>query len=80
MCWELFGCRCNELVIKINYLFGDHMFGCKAISIIFWNESSELVKLIFKSVDCLDAFDLHGDYRNCEAFLVGSGLGFAMRD
>ena len=80
MCWELFCLRCDELEIKINNLLSEHMFVCRTAGFIYWNKSSKLAKSFFKNADCLDAFDLQGDYRICEAFLNGRWSGFAYWD
>ena len=61
--------RCDKLEIKINYLLGEGMFICRAAGFIYRDEGSELAKSLFNSVDCLDAFDLQGDYRIGNAFL-----------
>ena len=71
MSWKLLSVRCDELEIKINYLLGEHMLVCRAASFIYWNKGSELAKFFFKSVDCIDQFDLKTDYRIGEAFLGG---------
>ena len=69
MCWELFCFRCDKLEIEINYLLCEHMFVGRAAGFIYRDKGSELAKSFFKSVDCLDPFNLQGDYRIGEAFL-----------
>ena len=71
MCWELFCFSCDELEININNLLREHMFVCRVSDFIYWDKGSELAKSLFKSVDCLDPFDVQRDYRIGEAFLGG---------
>ena len=69
MYWELFRFLCDELEIKINNLLGEHMFVCRVSGFIYWDKGSELATSLFKSVDCIDPFDLQSDYRIGEACL-----------
>ena len=71
MSWKLFSVRWDELEIKINYFLGEHMLVCRAASFIYLNKGSELAKSFFKSVDCIDPFDLQVNNRIGEAFLGG---------
>ena len=61
--------RCDELKFKINYLLGEHMLVCRAANFIYGDNGSGLAMSPFESVDCLDSFDLQGDYRIGKAFL-----------
>ena len=56
------------------------MLVCRAARFIFSDEGTELAKLLLKCVNCLDAFDLQGDYRIAEAFLGRCWLGSALWD
>ena len=47
------------------------MFVCCVAGFIYRDKCSELAKSLSKSVNCLDAFDLQGDYRIGEAFFSG---------
>ena len=44
------------------------MFLCRPTGFIYRDEGSELAKSFFNIVDCLDAFDLQGEYRIGKAF------------
>ena len=56
------------------------MLVCRAASFIYWNEGSELAKSLFNSVDCLDAFYLHGDYLIGKTFFGSCCVGSALWD
>ena len=48
MCWELFCFCCDELEIKINNLFGEHMFVGKTAGFIYRNKGPKLAKSVFQ--------------------------------
>ena len=69
---QLYYLCCDKLENNINYFLCKHMLVFKAAGFIYRNEGLKLAKSLFKSVTCLDAFELQGDYRIGEAFLGGS--------
>ena len=71
MCRKLFCFRCDELEIKFNYLFAEHMFLGRVECVIYWEECSKLAMCFFESVDGLDTFDSLGNNQIGEAFLGG---------
>ena len=68
---KLFCFNWDELEITINYLLGVYLLVCEAAGFIYRNEVLKLAKSLFKSVNCLDVFDLQNDYRISDAFFGG---------
>ena len=56
------------------------MFVYTTVGFVYTDAGSKLAKSLFKSVNCLDAFDLLSDYRIGEAFFSGCWLCFALWD
>ena len=56
------------------------MFVCRTAGFIYRDEGSKLAKSLFNSVDCLDAFDLQGDYWIVKAIFGSCWLASALWD
>ena len=56
------------------------MLVCRAASFIYWDNGLELAKFPFKSVDCLDPFDLQGDYHIGKTFVGNCWLCYVLWD